>query len=238
MKIGKETLWLTGVLGVLGSVGFAGAETAANPAPAADITALTAEYQRLQARKEQLALDKGQLAAKSEAQLRELAGLEQRLALIPSPEQVQGLLQQMVETLRAFVQADLPFQRKVRLERVAELGTLVERADLAASEKLSQVMKVYQDELDYGRTIEAYDGELEEPGHAGEKRLVTYLRYGRVSLVYQTFDGGETALWDKGAGSWRPLNGHLAAEVKQGIRIALKRLPPDLLIVPVQGVVQ
>lgn len=240
-KVDKGPFWIAGALLALGIAGHACAETSAATPPTdknLDTGLLLAEYRQQQARKEQLTLDKARLTGQLEAQAKELAGLEQRLALIPSEAQVLALLRQMVETLGAFVQADLPFHRKERQERVAELGALIERADLGASEKLSRLMKAYQDELEYGRTIEAYDGELEAPGGAEGKRLVTYLRYGRVSLVYQTFDGGETALWDKREGNWKPLNGRLAAEVKQGIRIALKRLPPDMLILPVQGAIQ
>ncbi|MBU0499424.1 MAG: DUF3450 domain-containing protein [Gammaproteobacteria bacterium] len=231
-RVAKWAIWMMAALSVFGLMG-------AVRAAEGQAAALAVEYRMQQARLEQLSLRKQQLASQLDGQARELASLEQRLALVPSEAQVLALLRQMVETLEAFIRADLPFHQKERLEQAAGLGAVLDRPDLAASEKLSRVMKAYQGELEYGRTIEAYDGELETAGGGGEaKRLVTFLRYGRVALVYQTFDGGETALWNKGQGGWQPLSGRFAAEVKQGIRIALKRLPPDLLILPVQGVAQ
>jgi len=191
------------------------------------------EYRKLQHRLEQLGNHKQQLGQRIDKLQKQTTLMAAKLQNIPSYSRFNEMLQQMVNSLHAFVLADLPFHRDERLKKVAELKLLIGQLEATPVEKLRQVLKTYQTETEYGRTIEAYDGEL--ISSPGNKRLVTYLRYGRIALVYQTFNGEETAYWDKASNSWKQLDSDFAAEVKKGIRVAQKRIPPDLLILPVAG---
>ena len=84
-------------------------------------------------------------------------------------------------------------------------------------------------ELDFGRTLESYEGKLQgDP--AG--RTVTLLRIGRVALLYQTLDGEETGYWDKDKKAWVVDNSYREA-VKDGIEVALKMGAPELLVAPI-----
>ena len=69
----------------------------------------------------------------------------------------------------------------------------MDRADVTISEKYRRIVEAYQVEMDYGRTIEAYEGKL---GDGADARTVQFLRVGRVALLYQTLDGKETGYWD------------------------------------------
>ena len=194
------------------------------------------EYRQLHHRLEQLGTHKQQLQQRIDKLQQQTALLATKLQNIPSYGRFNEMLQQMVSSLHAFVMADLPFHRNDRLKKVEQLKLLIGRLDATPVEKLRQILKAYQTETEYGRTIEAYDGEL--VSNNGKKRLVTYLRYGRIALVYQTFDGIETGYWDKSGNSWKQLDSDFASEVKKGIRVAQKRVPPDLLILPVAGAQQ
>lgn len=177
----------------------------------------------------------GQLQARLAAQIKELETLAGQRGWMADDVELERLQRRMLEQLEAFIRQDLPFQRVERLARVRELERMIERPEVQSAEKLRRLFQAYQQELGYGQNIEAWDGELFEPGSADQPQLVTFLRYGRVSLVYQSFDGKQTAWWNRAEMRWRPLPDAFAEAVAQGIRVALKRLPPDLLILPVTG---
>ena len=65
-----------------------------------------------------------------------------------------------------------------------------------------RIVEAYQVENEYGRTIESYQGQL---SGGPEKRTVEFLRVGRLVLIYQTLDGGETGIWSKEKRAWELL---------------------------------
>jgi hypothetical protein len=101
----------------------------------------------------------------------------------------------------------------------------MQRADVAISEKYRRILEAYQIELEYGRTLEAYEGSLGE-------RTVTFVRLGRISLMYQTQDGQETGYWDAQKKNWVVDNSY-GERVRAAIAVARKEGAPDLLQVPV-----
>jgi len=146
--------------------------------------------------------------------------------------QIGPLMSRMVDGLEQFVKLDLPFLQKERADRIALLRETLERADVAVSEKLSQVLRAYQIENEYGRTMEAY-GDTITVG--GAERKVDVLKVGRIALVYQTTDGEETGRFNPTTGAWEPLPDFYTTPVRNGIRMANKQLSVDMLEVPVQG---
>ncbi len=94
--------------------------------------------------------------------------------------QILPLLTRMIDGLEQFVALDVPFLAEERNSRVANLTTVLERADVTAAEKFRVVMEAWQIENDYGRTIEAYTDELVIDGNTRE---VDVLRSGRVALL-------------------------------------------------------
>ncbi len=94
---------------------------------------------------------------------------------------------------RSFVELDVPFLLEERTSRVQNLKNMMVRADITISEKYRLILEAYQIELDYGQTLEAYEGLL---GTGADARTVEFVKLGRVSLMYQTLDGSETGYWD------------------------------------------
>jgi uncharacterized protein (DUF885 family) len=144
--------------------------------------------------------------------------------------QISPLMARMIETLENFVALDVQFLTTERNQRITDLKSMMERADVAISEKFRRVLEAYQVEVDYGRTIEAYTGLIDIEG---SEQNVDFLRIGRVSLVYQTRDGKKLGLWDNASKSWKPLSAQYRLDINKGLRIARKQLAPDLIIVPV-----
>jgi hypothetical protein len=171
-----------------------------------------------------------QLARQVKSQDAEVASLEQQLdALQVTEREVQPLMQQMVETLDQFVGLDAPFLLDERSKRVANLKEMMERADVAIAEKYRRILEAYQIELEYGRTLDAYQGKL---GDGDAARIVDFVRLGRVSLMYQTLDGSETGYWNQAKRDWQRDDSYAKA-VKDALHVAKKIGAPDLLRVPV-----
>ena len=114
--------------------------------------------------------------------------------------------------------------------RIQQLRELMERPDVPTSEKYRRVTEAYQIELEYGHTIEGYEGEIEVDGAT---RTVAFLRYGRLGLYYQTLDGLEIGFWDKQQDRWVKLDNEYRQSMDRAMRIARKQLPPDLTRLPV-----
>lgn len=145
--------------------------------------------------------------------------------------QILPLMMRMIESLDQFVSLDMPFLSEERQARVDNLRELMNRADVTVSEKFRRLMEAYQIENDYGRSIEAYTGDLELPD--GSKRTVDFLQVGRVALLYQTSDRSATGFWDRDANVWVELDDSYRAGITNAIRVARKQTAPDLLQIPV-----
>lgn len=171
-----------------------------------------------------------QLALQVESQAEEMKFVEQQLREIEvTSREVVPLMLKMLETLEGFVDLDVPFQAEERRKRIESLRQMMGRADVSISEKFRRIIEAYQIETEYGRTLEAYQGELTD----GEKpRTVRFLRIGRVALLYQTLDGKETGYWDAAKKGWI-VDDSFRTAVMHGFDVADKKGAPDLLIAPV-----
>ena len=145
---------------------------------------------------------------------------------------VTPLMIRMIDALEEFVKLDVPFLLKERTERVAKLKTLMNRPNVTEAEKYRLITEAYQIENEYGRTIEAYRGQLATTDGT-EGRDVEFLRIGRVALVYRTFDGEEIGAWDTNGRKWVELPAQYNASIRDGFRIARKQAAPDLFRIPV-----
>lgn len=144
--------------------------------------------------------------------------------------QIGPLIARMIDNLEKFIELDVPFLMKERTERIAFLKDVLERADVAVSEKFSQVLQAYQVENSFGSTLEAYTDVIQL---RGKSRQVDMLKWGRVALVFQTPDGEITGVWDNKTRQWVELGDEYRADVRNGLRIARKTMTADLVRLPV-----
>lgn len=170
------------------------------------------------------------LAGQIRAQEEELASIEAQLAGIETTtREVEPLMETMVASLKQFVSLDLPFNIEERTAAVEELEVVLGRSDVDIAEKYRVILQTYQVELDYGRTMGTYEGYL---GTGDNRRAVTFVRLGRVVLMYRNEDGSEVGYWDRNQGDWVVANEYLE-EVEEALRVARDEGAPDLLRVPV-----
>ena len=188
------------------------------------------EYRRALADTESYEMYAKQLSAQVASQNEELAEIDRQLGEVDTTSrEVLPLMLRMLDTLAQFVALDLPFLPEERTNRVALLQQMMTRADVAISEKYRRILEAYQVELDYGRTLEAYEGKL---GGGADARTVQFLRVGRVTLLYQTLDGKETGYWDANTKAW-VVDDRYRRGFKDGIAVAKKQRAPEMLLVPV-----
>jgi len=171
-----------------------------------------------------------QLDSQVKSQESEIASIERQLLEIETTNrEVQPLMQQMVDVLDQFVKLDVPFLLEERTARVQSLKDMMARADVTISEKYRRILEAYMIELDYGRSLDAYQGRL---GTGADARTVEFVRLGRVSLMYRTIDGSETGYWDAAQKKWIP-DASYKDDIQQALRVARGQGAKELLIVPV-----
>ncbi len=187
---------------------------------------MLSEYRQLISEAQSLKAYNEQLGAQVKSQADELQTMTQQLTEIETTSrEVLPLMQKMLATLEQFVQLDIPFLPEERTKRIADLKDMMNRADVSISEKYRRILEAYSIEVDFGRTIEAYEGKVAE-------KTVQFLRVGRVSLMFQTLDGKETGYWDAANKAWTIDNSYESA-MAHGLKVAKKQAAPEVLVVPV-----
>ncbi len=136
----------------------------------------------------------------------------------------------MIDTLEKFVMLDLPFLTQERQQRVADLKTIMDRPDVTLPDKYRRIMEAYQIEMEYGRTIEAYTDTVKIDE---QEYTVDVLRVGRLLISFQTLDGKLSGIWNKESNTWQKLSSEYDRSIKQGIQIAKKQAPPELIKLPI-----
>lgn len=147
-------------------------------------------------------------------------------------KQLNALYDSAVTALSQQISSGAPFLSEERRPRLEYLQKLPGNSAFELADKYRRLIETYRIELDYGKTIETYQAELND---ATSKRLVNFLRIGRLALYYQTFDGQESGTWSREQKQWQRLPKRYDAVIGKGIRIARKMEPPQLLMLPLFG---
>ena len=167
-----------------------------------------------------------------ENQERVKVDLEQSIANVAIVNrQIVPVMTRMIDSLEQFISLDVPFLNQERTDRVEALKELMSRQDVTVAEKFRKVTEAYQIENDYGRTIETYKDTLDVDGAILE---LDFLRIGRIALLYQSVDGKISGVWNQDTQSWDDASSQ-RNQIKLGLSIAKKQVPPDLVILPVDS---
>lgn len=187
------------------------------------------EYKTILKEVDGLRVYNAQLQKQINSQNAEMAQINESIDGVTVIErQIVPLMLRMIDGLEQFVELDVPFRLQERKDRVERLRTIMDRADVAVSEKLSQIFNAYQIENDYGRTMGTYSDTI-------DGKIVDVFRLGRVVLAYQTSDGAASSRWNSDAGNWETLDPAYNTQIRNGIRMANKQLTLDLIRLPISG---
>ncbi len=195
---------------------------------------LTNEYKDTVVEYEILNRYDNQLQKITESQAEEINSLISQIdSLDETNKYVLPLLERMLVTLRDLIELDIPFLIQERMTRLEELESILYQANFSTAEKFRKIYEAYQIENEYGRTIEAYSGNIDIDGI---NLAADFFRLGRLNLFYMTPDQNKTGYWDKDINGWTHMNGKYADDIDAALKIAFKQAPPDFINLPLQGV--
>jgi hypothetical protein len=165
-------------------------------------------------------------------QNKELASLREQLASRQITQQrIVPLMRSMGDALEQFVALDLPFHQEERLARVIKVKQQLSSTSVPLQDQYRALLEAFQQELEFGRGIEAWRGELK----LGEENLtVEYLRMGRTAFYFQSMDGERSGYWDRAYKQWVEVPREYGEDIKHGLRIARNQQAPQLLALPMK----
>ena len=152
---------------------------------------------------------------------------EQLVQVVVMQRQIPPLAQRMLESLESFISLDTPFRIEERQNRIDLVRSSLAKPKVTASEQVRQVLEAYNIEAEYGRKIDTYESTLEDG------TVVNILVIGRIGMFYQTKDEQSSGRWNNTTGTWDELPGSYRKPIRDGIRMAKKLAPTDMLMMPV-----
>jgi hypothetical protein len=152
---------------------------------------------------------------------------DQLVQVVVMQRQIPPLAQRMLESLETFISLDTPFRMEERQNRVDLVRASLAKPKVTASEQVRQVLEAYNIEAEYGRKIDTYEASL------SDGTVVNILVIGRIGMFYQTKDEQSSGRWNNDTGNWEELPGSYRKPIRNGIRMAKKLAPTDMLMMPV-----
>ena len=186
------------------------------------------EYKVVSKQVEGLKLYNAQKRIQIQAQLDLMDKLDEQLVqVVVMQRQIPPLAGKMLDTLETFINLDTPFRSEERKTRVDLVRSSLSKPKVTASEQVRQVLEAYNIEAEYGRKIDTYEDKL------SDGTVVNILVIGRIGMFYQTKDERTSGRWDNETGSWEELPSSYRKPIRDGIRMAKKLAPTDMLLMPV-----
>ena len=152
---------------------------------------------------------------------------EQLVQVVVMQRQIPPLAQRMLESLESFIALDTPFRIEERQNRIDLVRSSLAKPKVTASEQVRQVLEAYNIEAEYGRKIDTYESTLLDG------TVVNILVIGRIGMFYQTKDEQSSGRWNNETNTWDELPGSYRKPIRNGIRMAKKLAPTDMLMMPV-----
>ena len=168
---------------------------------------------------------------------------------------VDGIIAKMVSQTEAAILTDLPFLREKRLNRIERLKEALADPTQTPGGRYRLALNALKIEVNYGSSVESYDGE--RPLNNGEEPVIvaqldgkgelvlendggemlgaekgTFLRYGRVALVYMNQRATSARRYDVPSTSWVDMSAADLLDVRKAVRIAKGEAAPAVLMVP------
>ena len=186
------------------------------------------EWKAVSKQVEGLKLYNAQKRIQIQAQLDLMDKLDEQLVqVVVMQRQIPPLAQKMLDSLESFISLDTPFRKEERQNRIDLVRSSLAKPKVTASEQVRQVLEAYNIEAEYGRKIDTYESTL------NDGTVVNILVIGRIGMFYQTKDEQSSGRWNNETGEWDELSGSYRKPIRDGIRMAKKLAPTDMLMMPI-----
>ena len=186
------------------------------------------EWKAVSKQVEGLKLYNAQKRIQIQAQLDLMDKLDEQLVqVVVMQRQIPPLAQKMLDSLESFISLDSPFRKEERQNRIDLVRSSLAKPKVTASEQVRQVLEAYNIEAEYGRKIDTYESTL------NDGTVVNILVIGRIGMFYQTKDEQSSGRWNNETGQWDELPGSYRKPIRDGIRMAKKLAPTDMLMMPI-----
>ena len=186
------------------------------------------EWKSVSKQVEGLKLYNAQKRIQIQAQLDLMDKLDEQLVqVVVMQRQIPPLAQKMLDSLESFISLDTPFRKEERQNRIDLVRSSLAKPKVTASEQVRQVLEAYNIEAEYGRKIDTYESTLDDG------TVVNILVIGRIGMFYQTKDEQSSGRWNNETGQWDELPGSYRKPIRDGIRMAKKLAPTDMLMMPI-----
>ena len=186
------------------------------------------EWKAVSKQVEGLKLYNAQKRIQIQAQLDLMDKLDEQLVqVVVMQRQIPPLAQKMLDSLESFISLDTPFRKEERQNRIDLVRSSLAKPKVTASEQVRQVLEAYNIEAEYGRKIDTYESTL------NDGTVVNILVIGRIGMFYQTKDEQSSGRWNNETGQWDELPGSYRKPIRDGIRMAKKLAPTDMLMMPI-----
>ena len=187
----------------------------------------------------------------------EIESLRTQISEVPAlKESIGPLLDKMAAQMEDAINADLPFLREERLNRIGKLKNDLRDAALKPGDRYRSALTALKIEVNYGMGVEGYEGPrplnageeavmaipLDDTGDektnddgssvAAEAELGTYLRYGRVALVWLNQRTTSARRYDVPTKSWIDVKGGELNDIRKAVRISRGEVAPAVVMVP------
>jgi len=186
------------------------------------------EWKAVSKQVEGLKLYNAQKRIQIQAQLDLMDKLDEQLVqVVVMQRQIPPLAQKMLDSLESFISLDTPFRKEERQNRIDLVRSSLAKPKVTASEQVRQVLEAYNIEAEYGRKIDTYESTL------NDGTVVNILVIGRIGMFYQTKDEQSSGRWNNETGQRDELPESYRKPIRDGIRMAKKLAPTDMLMMPI-----
>jgi len=192
--------------------------------------------------------------AKQKAQIEELRSEISKVSA--TKKTIDPLLAKMAAQMEDAINSDLPFLREERLNRINKLKNDLGNSEIRVADKYRAALNAYKIEVNYGMAVDGYKGPI--PLNAGEApvlvvplddkgeplreanneimppeaELGTYLRYGRVALVWLNQRNTKARRYDAPTKTWVDVSGGELNDIRKAVRVSRGEVAPSVLMVP------
>ncbi len=193
---------------------------------------LQAEIEQLAEQVKNLEIYRNHLQALVDNQQQEMVSLDSQIEEIKDTRQgIVPLMYQMIDGLQQLVEQDKPIRLQARTERLEKLKNLMPRADVSDAEKFRRILEAYQIEMDYGRKLGSYQGQIALSDTDSVDADILYL--GRVALIARNPNATQYWSWDQSQMQWQQLDITYKSDVDTAFSLATQQIAPTLLNLPV-----